>query len=143
MREDLRPAPALPVSAHQNWRRSTMIAAAVSVVAVIVASLAGHPWLGVFIMIGLALGALNTRLLQLSVLRYALTQAAPDAKPMTKKRLSYGVLMRLGAITLLAFGFALLVRPDGFGIFAGLAVFQVLMLVGAALPVFRSLRPTS
>ena len=25
---------------------------------------------------------------------------------------------------------------------AGLAVFQILMLVGAALPVFRSLRPT-
>ena len=62
---------------------------------------------------------------------------------MTKKRLSYGVLMRLSAITLLAFGFAFLVRPDGFGIFAGLAVFQILMLVGAALPVFRSLRPSA
>ena len=38
---------------------------------------------------------------------------------------------------------ALLVRPDGLGVFAGLAVFQVLMLVGAAVPVFRSLRPNS
>ena len=38
---------------------------------------------------------------------------------------------------------ALLLRPDGLGVFAGLAVFQILMLVGAAVPVFRSLRPTS
>jgi hypothetical protein len=29
------------------------------------------------------------------------------------------------------------------GVFVGLAVFQVLMLIGAAVPVFRSLRPTS
>jgi hypothetical protein len=44
-------------------------------------------------------------------------------------------------ITVMAFGCALLIRPDGLGVFVGLAVFQVLMLVGAAVPVFRSLRP--
>ena len=53
------------------------------------------------------------------------------------------MFLRLGAVTLVAIGVALLVHPDGLGIFAGLAVFQVVMLVGAAVPVFRSLRPTS
>jgi hypothetical protein len=43
-------------------------------------------------------------------------------------------------ITVVAFGCAFLLRPDGLGVFVGLAVFQVLMLVGAAVPVFRSLR---
>ena len=113
MREDLRPAPALPVSAHDelapiDHRRRR----ACPCVAMIVASFAGHPLLGVFGLVGLALGALNNRLLQLSVLRYALTRSS-RTQAMTKKRLPRGVMVRLGAITLLAFGFALLVRPDG------------------------------
>ncbi len=62
---------------------------------------------------------------------------------MTKTRFRNGVLGRLGGITLLAIAVALLDRPDGLGVFAGLAVFQVLMLVGAAVPVFRSMRPKS
>jgi hypothetical protein len=49
--------------------------------------------------------------------------------------------MRLGAITLLAIGLGLIVRPDGFGTFAGLAVFQLLLLVGAAAPLLKSMRP--
>jgi hypothetical protein len=59
---------------------------------------------------------------------------------MTKGQFSQRVLLRLAVVTALAFGFGLLIRPDGLGIFVGLAVFQVLMLVGASVPVFRSLR---
>ena len=49
---------------------------------------------------------------------------------------------RLGGITVLSLALALFTRPDGLAIFAGLAIFQILMLVGAAVPVFRSLRWT-
>lgn len=126
-----------PVSAVANLRRSARIAAALGVLTIVVSSLIGHPLLGVFTMIGLALGAGNNYLLQKSVRRFAVDSATD------KKKLRQGVMVRLGSITLLAFGVALLVRPDGFGIFAGLAVFQVLMLVGAAVPVFRSLRPSA
>jgi membrane protein YqaA with SNARE-associated domain len=126
-----------PVSAVANLRRSARIAAALGVVAIVLCSLAGHPLLGVFGLVGLALGAGNNLLLQQAVRRFALDSAAD------KKKLRQGVMVRLGSITLLAIGVAILVRPDGFGVFAGLAVFQVLMLVGAAVPVFRSLRPTS
>ncbi len=52
-------------------------------------------------------------------------------------------MARLGLITLLAIGLGVLVRPDGLGVFAGLAVFQIVMLIGAAVPVFRSLRPSA
>ncbi|MDQ1583827.1 MAG: hypothetical protein QOF36_1881, partial [Microbacteriaceae bacterium] len=42
-----------------------------------------------------------------------------------------------------AIGCAVITQPDGLAVFVGLAVFHVIMLIGAAAPVFRSLRPTS
>ncbi|WP_375479626.1 ATP synthase subunit I [uncultured Jatrophihabitans sp.] len=125
-----------PTSAVVNLRRSSLISAGLTVLAVAVCSLAGHPLMGVFFGLGLGLGAVNNKLLQRSVI----ARASGDA---SKRAFGGGVLMRLGAITLVAFALVLLVRPDGLGVFAGLAVFQVLMLVGAALPVFRSLRPSA
>lgn len=126
-----------PVSAAANLRRSAVIGAALGVVAVIATSLTGHPLMGVFGLVGIALGAVNNRMLQRSVIAYATNAGA------SKKSFRNGVFARLGAITLLAIAIGLLVRPDGLGVFAGLAVFQILMLVGAALPVFRSLRPSA
>lgn len=126
-----------PVSAAANLRRSAVVSAVLGAAAVVVLSLAGHPLMGVFGCLGLALGALNNRLLQKSVLRYAAREEVG------KKQFRRGVMSRLGAITLIAVGFGFLAQPDGLGVFVGLAVFQILMLIGAAVPVFRSLRPTS
>jgi hypothetical protein len=126
-----------PVSAAANLRRSAVVSAILGIVAIIVLSIEGHPMMGVFGFIGLGLGALNNRMLQQSVLRYALNET------MGKKQFRRGVMARLGLVTLIAFGFGILLRPDGLGIFVGLAVFQLLMLIGAAVPVFRSLRPTT
>ena len=126
-----------PVSAAANLRRSAIVGAVLGVVAVIVTSMYGHPLVGVFGCVGIALGALNNRMLQTSVIRFA---TAPD---MGKKQFRRGVMGRLGLITLLALAVGILVRPDGLGVFIGLAIFQVLMLIGAAVPVFRSLRPTA
>jgi hypothetical protein len=126
-----------PVSAAANLRRSAIIGAVLGIIAVVVTSLQGHPLMGIFGCVGIALGAINNRMLQLSVIAYA-----NDSK-MTKKRFRNGVFGRLGGITLIAISIGLLLRPDGLGVFAGLAVFQILMLVGAAFPVFRSLRPSS
>ena len=126
-----------PVSAAANLRRSALLGAVLGVVATVVCSIEGHPLMGVFGFLGLGLGAYNNKLLQKSVLRYA-TQ--PE---IGKKQFRRGVMGRLGIITMLALVLGLLVQPDGLGVFVGLAVFQILMLIGAAVPVFRSLRPTS
>ena len=128
-----------PVSAVANLRRSSMVAAVLGALAIVVTAIQGHPLMGVFGTAGLALGAVNNRMLQLSVINYA---SALTAGTGTKKKFRGGVAMRLGGVTVVAAAVALLVRPDGLGIFVGLAVFQVLMLVGAAVPVFRSLRWT-
>lgn len=124
-----------PVSAAANLRRSAVIAAVLGALATGVMTLEGHALIGLFVCLGLALGAVNNLMLQKSVVRRA-------TGALSTKRFSGSVAGRLGAITLIAIALALLVRPDGFGTFVGLAVFQVLMLVGAAVPVFRSLRPT-
>ncbi|MGI8879942.1 MAG: ATP synthase subunit I [Jatrophihabitans sp.] len=114
-----------------------VLAAVLGLLAIIVLSIAGHPLMAVFACLGLGLGALNNRMLQASVIRYG---SNPD---LSRKHFTAGVAARLGGITIVAIVLALLVRPDGLGTFAGLAVFQLIMLVGAALPVFRSLRPSA
>lgn len=133
----MQPVIAPVVDAAANLRRSSVVAAGVGVGAIAVCAVLGHPWMGVFAMLGLALGAGNNLMLQRSVLRYGADEN------IGKKAFRRGVMRRLAAVTLLAVGCALLVRPDGIAVFVGLAVFQVIMLIGAALPVFRSLRPTS
>lgn len=133
---DLEPAVFTPVSAAANLRRSVIVGAALGIVALVVLSIAGHPLMGVFGLLGLALGAVNNRMLQKSVIRYAQTEV-------TRKQFRRGVVSRLMFVTVLALALGLFVRPDGLGVFVGLAVFQILMLIGAAVPVFRSLRPTS
>jgi hypothetical protein len=125
-----------PVSAAANLRRSALLSVVLGIAALVVTSVIGHPLMGMFGCIGLGLGAYNNRLLQQSVLRYATNSET------TKKQFRRGVMARLGLITLIAIACGLIVRPDGLGVFVGLAVFQVLMLIGSAVPVFRSLRPS-
>ena len=132
----MQPAVAPQVDAAANLRRSVLVAGGLAVASIAVLSALAHPWMGVFATLGLALGALNNRMLQRSVLRYGMNES------ITRKQFRRGVLTRLFAVTLLAIGCAVLVRPDGLAVFVGLAVFQVIMLIGAAVPVFRSLRPT-
>jgi hypothetical protein len=124
------------VSAAANLRRSVVISAVLGIVAIVIASVAGHPLAGVFGCVGLALAALNNQMLQKSVVQFA-------TSGVTKGTFRGGVMLRLGGITIVSIIIALLFRPDGYATFAGLAVFHILMLVGAAVPVFRSLRPNS
>jgi heme O synthase-like polyprenyltransferase len=122
------------VDAAANLRRSVVVAACLGTASLVVLALFGHPFMGMFVCIGLSLGALNNKMLQQSMLNYAVTPT------MTKGRFARRALVRLSIVTAIALVFGLIFRPDGLGLFAGLAVFQVLMLVGASVPVFRSLR---
>lgn len=122
------------VDAAANLRRSAIVAAALSVVAIVALSIAGHPLMGIFACLGLVFGAGNTWLLQRSVAQFR------DDPSIPARRFSARVFLRLGAITLIGGGIALLIHPDGLGFFAGVAIFQIVMVAGAAVPVFRSLR---
>jgi hypothetical protein len=91
--------------------------------------------LGLFGCVGLGLGALNSWLVQRSVVRFAASRAAHKNRQFT-----LSVLGRLGLVTVLALACALAIRPEGLGVFAGLAAFQLLMLGGASLPLVKELR---
>jgi hypothetical protein len=123
-----------PISAKANLRRSTIIGVALALVGIVVCSISGHPLMGLFGLLGILFGAANNLMLQRSVIRYATAAGA-----VTKGKFRGGVMTRLGAVSLVSIGLAVLVHPDGLGTFVGLAVFQLLMLVGAAFPILRSL----
>src|SRR5215467_13555651 len=111
------------------------MSACVGVVAVLVTGLLGHVLMGLFACVGLALGALNAHMVQRSVVTYANSEF-----PNKKARFARSVLGRLGLITLITVAIGLLVRPDGIGVFGGLAFFQMVMLGGASVPVVKQLR---
>jgi hypothetical protein len=121
--------------AKGNLRRSIITASCLGVVAVLITGLLGHVLMGLFACVGLGLGALNTHLVQRSVVRYADSDA-----PNKKARFTLSVLGRLALITVLAVGVALLVRPDGLGVFAGLAFFQLILIGGSSVTVYKQLK---
>jgi ATP synthase I subunit len=128
-------APTVPDVARGNLRRSIIMASCLGVVAVLVTGLLGHVLMGLFAIVGLALGAFNTLLVQRAVVNYAASDASNK-----KARFTRSVFGRLALITVLAVGIGILVRPDGLGVFAGLAFFQLLMIGGASVPVFKQLK---
>ncbi|WP_375493153.1 hypothetical protein [uncultured Jatrophihabitans sp.] len=131
----LEPMVYTPVSAVANLRRAVRISVLLSIVAIVVSALVGHPLAGILGAVGMALGAGNNWVLQKSVIARA-------TGGVSKGKFNGSVMMRLGGTTVIAVVVGLIFRPDGLAIFIGLALFQALMLVGAALPLFRSLRPT-
>jgi hypothetical protein len=83
--------------------------------------------------VGLALGLLNSVMALRAVTRFA------NTKP-SKARFSGSVLARLALITVIAIGCALLFRPAGIAVFAGLAVFQMLAVASSMVPLIKEIR---
>lgn len=131
----MHPELTVPENTAANLRRSVLLACCLGGLAVIVLTPFGLLPLALFGCLGLALGALNSRLVQLSVLRFA-----RDGESAKKRQFMGSVLGRLGLITLLAAAIGILLRPAGLGVFAGLAAFQILMLVNASIPLVKEMR---
>ena len=108
--------------------RRTVSTVLVIGVAALVASVAfGKPLLGLGACIGLALGTLNFRMIGNSVARVS---GRPGGD--TRRPLALNTMGRMGIITVVTIGL-LFVSPElGFGVLAGLAVFQVVLLANVA-----------
>jgi hypothetical protein len=118
----------------RHFRRAVFIASGVGVAGLILTAIVGDIDVGVLFCVGLGLGGINGAAVQLSAGRYAM-RAEPD-----KRRFAMGVLVRLAIITVIAFGFALIFRPEGLAVIFGLAFFQLLMLAAASGSMIRTLR---
>ncbi len=117
-----------------SLKRPLLMAAAMGVLGLAVSGLLGHILMGVLGVVGLGLGLLNTRLVQRSVGKVTITENP------SKKALAFSALGRLAIITAIALAVGLLVRPDGIGIFVGLAVFQLIMIASTSASAVKGLR---
>jgi hypothetical protein len=126
------PAYTPPVT-RATVRRSAIAAGVVAVAALAVLIPLGLLPFALFGCLGLALGLLNSVMALRAVIRFA------NTKP-SKARFSGSVLARLALITVIAFGCALLFRPAGIAVFAGLAVFQMLAVASSMVPLIKEIR---
>ncbi|MGH3900414.1 MAG: hypothetical protein ACRDTA_19655 [Pseudonocardiaceae bacterium] len=117
-----------------NLRRAALIAACLGAASLVVMAPMGYPLAAAFFCGGLGLGLFNTVLVQRSAARFA---AIGDP---SKRRFAVAVLARLALITTLAVGLALVLQPEGLGVFAGLAALQLLMIFMASVPLIKELR---
>lgn len=124
----------VPASAVISMRRPLLVSAAVGAVALIVCAVLGHVVMGILGCVGLGLGLANTRMLQNDVLK-VISQENPKMKAL-------GVLSarRLLILTAVAVVLGIFVRPDGLGVFFGLAVYQFINVGHTALPVLKERR---
>ncbi|MBA3417392.1 MAG: ATP synthase subunit I [Geodermatophilaceae bacterium] len=131
----MQPELTVPTVADATFRRAVVVACILGAVALVASVPLGYVTAALFGCIGLALGMLNSRLVQLSVVRFAKQESS---RP--KRQFVGSVVGRLALITLLALSLALLFRPDGLGVIVGLAVFQLLMIIVASIPMIKELR---
>lgn len=124
----------VPASAVLSLRRPLLIAAFLGAAGVVVSALFGHLPMGLLGCIGLGLGLFNSRMLQRDVLNVI-------AKNDPHKR-AVGLLSarRLLLITAIAVALGVFVRPDGLGVFFGLAAYQLINIGHTAMPVLKERR---
>lgn len=94
----------------------------------------GHALFGVFFGIGLLLGFLNAVLVQRSV-----ASITAEVNPV-KRKMAVNSATRLLVITTVGLAIAFIFRPLGLGVVFGLAVFQIVLVLGTALPVWKKIR---
>jgi hypothetical protein len=107
-------------------KRTLAGAVIVGVVGSAVAILTGYPAVAPGLILGLILALLNHRVFQSSALRFSSEEGTLRRKPFAGS-----VFLRLGVCTAIAIGLVIWVRPVGWGVIAGLAIFQAVMLLNA------------
>ena len=131
------PAPEAPLVYPSVAFRPTqlmVVCAALTALVLALAAWAGHVMFGVFFGVGLALGLLNALLVQRSVA--AITSGAHPLK----RKMAVNSATRLLVITTVGLTIAWIFRPIGLGVVFGLALFQVVLVLSTALPVWKKLR---
>jgi hypothetical protein len=119
----------------RGYRNALIFAAVLGVAAVGVGFALGHPAIGPFICVGLVLGGYNARKL------WADTQSLDASLANPRSAMMKTSLSRLGIITVFALLVALLYRADGWAVFVGLVIFQLVMMSLLIKPLRRVVAP--
>jgi len=108
-------------------RRTVSMVLVVGVAALVACFSFDVPLLGLGACVGLGLGTLNFRMIGNSVARVSASEVENKRRP-----LAINTLGRLGIITVVTLGLMTVSHQLGFGILAGLAVFQLILLTNVA-----------
>ena len=114
--------------------RLFVISVGITALAMLAAGLSGHLMVGVFFGIGLLLGLLNALMVRRSV------ESITARDHPLKRSMALNSVSRLAIITMVGLIIAYVFRPAGLGVVFGLALFQVLLVLSTALPVWKKLR---
>ncbi|MBA0049264.1 ATP synthase subunit I [Mycobacterium sp. NPDC050853] len=114
--------------------RLTVLCGVLGALALLASALLGHWAIGVFFVTGLGLGLVNALLVRQSA-EVITAQDNPS-----KQKMAINSAARLMVITVLALVIAFVFRPDGLGVFFGVALFQVLLVLTTAVPVWKGIR---
>ena len=114
--------------------RLLAICCALTALAVGLAAMAGHVMFGVFFGVGLLLGLTNGVLVQRSV------ESITAGDHPLKRKMALNSATRLLIISAIGLTVAFVFRPAGLGVLFGLALFQVLLVLSTALPVWKKMR---
>lgn len=114
--------------------RLTALCGVLGALALLASALLGHWQFGAFFLAGLSLGLLNALLVR----RSAEIITAEDNP--SKQKMAINSAARLMAITVIALTIAYLCRPLGVGVLFGVALFQVLLVLTTAVPVWKGIR---
>jgi hypothetical protein len=106
----------------RGYRNALIVSAVIGIAAVVVGLAVNSPWVGPFICVGLLLGGYNARKLWKETT--SLNGDVPNARTAIMKT----SLSRLGLITVFAVLVALVYRQDGWAVFVGLVMFQLVMM---------------
>jgi hypothetical protein len=106
----------------RGYRNSLILAAVLGVISLGVGFAAHQPWVGPFICVGLILGGYNAKKLWGDTSNFSADMQNARNKIMKTS------LSRLGIITVFAVLVALVYRADGWAVFVGLVIFQLVMM---------------
>lgn len=129
-------APLMP-SVPLSLRRPMIVVALLGIVGIVASAFLGHIVFGLLFFAGMLLGLLNIKLVQRAV-----AKVTAEDHP-SKQMMAYSSASRLLIITAIALVIGFLLRPDGIGVFVGLAVFQVILVTNTTVPVVKGLRRQS
>jgi hypothetical protein len=119
----------------RGYRNALIIAGVLGLASIAAGFAAGAPFVGPFICVGLGLGAYNARKL------WSDTSSLDGDVSRAKTAVMKTSLSRLGIITVFAVLVALVYRQDGWAVFVGLVIFQLVMMSLLIKPLRRVIAP--
>jgi hypothetical protein len=118
-----------------DQKKSILVAVVMVVATYWIAGQLGEWELAGCISAGVLLGLVNHLMTEFWLLKIITSGAQP-----TRGQMIASTLLRLGALTVVAVGAAILFWPNGIGLLLGLAIFRLIALVMTGLPLLKELK---